>query len=814
MNEIQSNSAPETPRMKTRRSQLAWRLALVLFTAVLAIEAVIFVPSFLSKEQELLTEIKSEAVNSIAVLLMDHEDTTTSTLSVHRKLIFERTPIVGFVVYRDNWAVVASAGEPVELRPSQWQYALNQPLKRVEQGQFVDVFWTPADLNAPYYAAARLNTAQIDGALQSYSLHILILTLLIASVATISILVALDKMVLKPVLALHGAVVGAAQDVSEAHIWTISDTGVGEIGELTLAINEILRTVSENFRSLRRNNEELVAESQRRLEAEKQAGTAHKRLLEAIEAFPGGFAVFDTDDRLALSNATYREYYPASAELMKPGVCFTDMVRAGVSADRQIGKYARGAYWLRDRIAEPQAGLTDSERLLATGRWVHIRERRTEDGDIVSVWSDISDRKTAESERREIQQQFFHAQKTDALGTLAGGVAHDFNNLLAIILGNAKLLELDIAPGAAGREELDAISNAGNRAKNLVKQILTFARQDTGDQEAVDLREITQETLSLITATMPKSIKTEGRLSGSATIVGDPTQIHQVIMNLCINARDAIGDATGEILVELDDRPPTRDWPDEGESNTDASTAEQRIKFSHDHRGSYLWMGQPPNGQSLCLIVSDTGPGIEPEIFERIFDPFFTTKEVGKGTGLGLAAMQGIIRSHGGALYVETIRGQGTRFEISFPQAPAAALPRADRSMIEHRATGTILVLDDEPDIVSMLRKSLERKGYMVDGMSDAEAALSAVKQSPDRWSVIISDINMPRLSGTEFARAVRDIRPTLPIILCTGSLNIMPAGDDLADLDLPVIQKPIQDGQLFETIQQSILISKKGKNT
>lgn len=809
MNGLPTDHAPPQPRPQARRSALAWRLALVLFSAIVAVEAAIFVPSFLEREQELLTEIKSEAVSSISVLLLDHRETTASELSRHNKFLFERTPVAGYVVYQDNGAVVAAAGEAVELRPSRWKYALNQPLRRTEQGAFVDVLWMPVDLQAPFIVAARLSAGHVGATLQTYTIRIVVLALLSALVATTAILVALNNMVLKPVLALHHAVGGAGQDVSKAHEWVIDELGVGEIGELTEAVNKILLSVSENFRTVQQNNAGLVEEVQRRLEAEERAGQSNKRLLEAIEAFPGGFAIFDAADRLVLCNATYREFYPASAEWIQPGVCFADMVREGVMADRRQGKYSRGAFWLRERILEHQAGKTIAERRLATGRWVRIRERRTEEGGIVSIWSDISSRKKIEAERKEIQAQFFQAQKNDALGTLAGGVAHDFNNLLAIMLGNAKLLEMDIAPGAAGREELDAISSAGNRAKNLVKQILTFARQDNGGHEVVDLRDITEEAVSLISATLPKSIETECKLAESAKIFGDPTQIHQIIMNLCINARDAIGEHSGKILIELEDSPAPQKWPANHDTASDIESPEQRMRFEHHNYGSVLWMGSPPSGHYFRLSVSDTGAGIDGDTFERIFDPFFTTKEVGKGTGLGLAAVQGIIRSHEGALHVETRPGHGTRFEISFPIRDFEASETAGHEEIQYLSRGQILVLDDEPSIATMLRKSLERKGYFVDCMNDSQAALDAVSQTPDKWDAIISDINMPGLSGTDFAQAVRGIKPNLPVVLCTESLIDSPSNPEAARKNnRPVIRKPVQVEELVETIQRSLSLA------
>ncbi|MDA1327297.1 MAG: ATP-binding protein [Proteobacteria bacterium] len=728
----------------------------------------------------------------------------------HSELVFSRTPIVGFVLYGKNGQVLWAAGESVELRLGQRRATAdplppNDQFKRTEDGTRFETYWTPADLSAPYRVAVRLDSSHIGDLLTDYTISIIMRVLAVAAALTIVLLIALNRAVLRPVFAIHQAIRGAGGDLGHAHEWVIEDPADGEIGELTIAVNQILRNVSENFRTGQKQNEEILQEASRRLNAEKDARLKHRQLVEAIEAFPGGFAVFDAEDRLMLSNETWKEFYPECTDLIVPGVKFEDILRAGVAADRKRGHYAYGAYWLKGRMEQHRNGTTNMERRLSTGRWMRSTERRTEDGGVLGIWTDISERKAAETERAALQAQFYQAQKNDALGTLAGGIAHDFNNLLAIILGNAKLLEADIVPEAPGREELDAITGAGSRAKDLVKQILSFARQDAARFEFIDLHDVTEETLALMRATLPKSITTEARLGGSAPIFGDPTQMHQIVMNLCINARDAIGDKPGKLIVDLGDASPSPDWPPEPDNWTDTTGPAERVVFQQDGNRSAMWMGAQPAGAHIRLSVSDNGSGIEPDTFQKIFDPFFTTKDVGKGTGLGLAAVQGIIRSHGGSIHVDSTPGEGTKFEIRIPRQEGDIQAPADEPLADGQGFGRILLIDDEDQIVTVLRKSLERKGYEVTGMTDSTLALQAVESEPDRWDIIITDINMPRLTGIQMAQAIHSIRPDLPLILCSGSMEAMPQQELSDRYCSAVMEKPVRETDLFHAIQRCL---------
>jgi signal transduction histidine kinase/CheY-like chemotaxis protein len=802
------NGANKRRRLRVRSSRLGQRIVLSMFVTLLTVNAISFVPSYLNREQELLHDLERQGAKTITVLLSESADHLRESLIRHSELVFSRTPIVGFVVYSKNGQILWSAGESVELRLGQLRapsnpLPTNDQFERTEDGTRFETFWTPSELSAPYSVAVRLDSSHIGELLADYTVAIVLRVLAVAAALTIVLFIALNKVVLKPVIAIHQSLRGAGDDLGSAHEWVIENPSDGEIGDLTVAVNQILRNVSENFRTGQKQNEEILEQAKSRLQAEEEARIKHRQLVEAIEAFPGGFAVFDDEDRLMLSNETWKEFYPECTDIIVPGVKFGDILRAGIAADRKRGHYAYGAYWMKDRMEQHRNGTTDMERRLSTGRWMRSTERRTEDGGVLGIWTDISERKEAETERAELQAQFFQAQKNDALGTLAGGIAHDFNNLLAIILGNARLLEVDIAPDAPGREELDAITGAGNRAKDLVKQILSFARRDAGQFEVIDLQSVTEEALSLMRATLPKSITTEARLGGSAPIVGDPTQMHQIVMNLCINARDAIGDMPGRLIVELGDASASPDWPAEPDNWTDTESPAQRVIFQQDGDRSFMWMGAQPAGVHVRLRVSDSGCGIEPETFQKIFDPFFTTKDVGKGTGLGLAAVQGIIRSHGGSIHVESMPGEGTDFEIRIPRHEGEVQMPANEPLVEGQGSGRILLVDDEDQIVTVLRKSLERKGYEVTGMTDSSLALQAIENEPDRWDVIITDINMPRLNGIQIAQAVHSVRPNLPVILCSGSMETAHRQDLNDRYCSAVVEKPVQETDLIHAIQR-----------
>ncbi|HEX2010487.1 MAG TPA: response regulator, partial [Roseateles sp.] len=338
------------------------------------------------------------------------------------------------------------------------------------------------------------------------------------------------------------------------------------------------------------------------------------------------------------------------------------------------------------------------------------------------VVTDISERKKAEADRQQFEAQLRHIQKMESIGTLAGGIAHDFNNILGAILGNVDLARGELGQSHAALSNLDEIHKASVRARNLVRQILTFSRREPQELQTQQLRPVIEETYKLLRATLPAGIEIHLALTDVPLHVqADATQIQQVLMNLCTNAWHALKDGAGRIDIGLE---PV--WLDEA--------AAQRL-------------GGLARGAYTRLWVKDNGAGIPAEIRERIFEPFFTTKPVGRGTGLGLSVVHGILAAHHGAIDVESEPGQGSAFHMYFPcveqQADAtiaqAAAPEAIMGHGEH-----VLYVDDDETMILVVERILQRAGYRVSTFQDAHQAIAALREHPETFDFIVTDFNMP----------------------------------------------------------------------
>jgi PAS domain S-box-containing protein len=364
------------------------------------------------------------------------------------------------------------------------------------------------------------------------------------------------------------------------------------------------------------------------------------------------------------------------------------------------------------------------------------------------MW-DISKRKQADAERRQMEEQIRQSQKMEALGGLAGGIAHDFNNILTAINGNARLALHDLPNDDAIRTNLDEISRAAKRATDLVSRILAFSRNEEPALRPVDMRAVVEEAIRLLRATMPAMI--EIRFDAPAAIpqvFADATQIHQVIMNLGSNARDAMSTRGGVLTIAL------------GEVPLD---------------GRLTMLAPEIRGQAcLCLTVEDTGVGITPENLDRIFEPFFTTKAPGHGTGMGLAMVHGIVRRHGGVILASSHLGRGTKFEMYFPGAPSIdAEPATAKPPAVCGHGERILYVDDEEPLVFLASRMLTRIGFHVDGRTDPKQALREFERDPYRWDMVISDLGMPGMSGLDLAAELLRIRPDVPLMLTSGYVRL-----------------------------------------
>jgi PAS domain S-box-containing protein len=416
--------------------------------------------------------------------------------------------------------------------------------------------------------------------------------------------------------------------------------------------------------------------------------------------------------------------------------------------------------------------------------WLHARGRCLRDASgrplrFVGSSIDVTERKNAEAEKERLERQLRHAQKLESMGTLAGGIAHDFNNILGAIIGYGELAQAKAAPGSAERHYLDNVMHAAGRAKQLVEQILTFSRSGLAERVAVDVRAVVAETLELLTASLPPAIKLVTTLdAGGAAIMGDPTQLHQVVMNLCTNAMQAMPDG-GVLEVMLE---------------AERLDAERRLSHGTLAAGDYL-----------RLRVRDAGTGIPAAVVDRIFDPFFTTKGVGRGTGLGLSLVHAIVSDLDGAIDVTTAEGKGTTFTIWLPTRAEASQPeRAAAGEVPTGRGQTVMVVDDEPALVALAEETLAELGYEPIGFKSSVAALAAFRAAPQRFDAVITDETMPDLTGTDLARDLRKLRPDIPIIVMSGY-----AGTQLVNRTTPlgvteILRKPLVRRDIAESLERA----------
>ena len=367
-----------------------------------------------------------------------------------------------------------------------------------------------------------------------------------------------------------------------------------------------------------------------------------------------------------------------------------------------------------------------------------------------STCFDITERKRAEEERRRLEVELFQSQKMEAVGTLAGGIAHDLNNILGGILGYTELvLTTHITQDHPARKYIDGVLRGIDRARDLVSHINTFSRKEKKQRKLIGLGPVIKEALKLIKATLPANIEMRERITDvERTIFADPTQMHQVVMNLCTNAAHAMKEKGGILDVSLS----------QVTFGTDDAAFHPNLKTGIEYE---------------LLIVRDTGAGIDPKNIPRIYDPFFTTKKQGEGTGLGLSVVYGIIKGHDGVICVESEPGQGSTFRVYIPTIIAAR--EGKNEQIDEDMPGgseRIMFVDDETALTTIFKIQFESLGYSVDVYNDPMEALAAFQKEPQSFALITTDMTMPRMMGIDLARELTQIRPDLPVILCTGAVE------------------------------------------
>ncbi len=353
---------------------------------------------------------------------------------------------------------------------------------------------------------------------------------------------------------------------------------------------------------------------------------------------------------------------------------------------------------------------------------------------------DLSPQLNLARQQRQLEEQLRQSQKMAAIGTLAGGIAHDFNNLLAAILGYAELALLKLPPGIALQREIRQILKAGGKASELVNQILAFSRKETTKRILLQPGVLIKEVIKLLRGTIPTTITIRENITATDhVILANPTQLHQVVMNLCTNAFHAVEEEGGEISLSLE--PVVKSIP-----------------------------ASQPKREWIKISVKDNGCGIDPANLDRIFEPYFTTKPSGKGTGMGLAVVHGIVESHEGRVEVKSVKGEGTSVQVYFPVVTGIETQKAQQE--KQSLVGgneSILVVDDEQMVADYLKGFLEQLGYKITVCNNGNDALTTFENDPQGFDVVITDQTMPGKTGFEIARTMLSLRPELPIILCSG---------------------------------------------
>jgi len=385
-----------------------------------------------------------------------------------------------------------------------------------------------------------------------------------------------------------------------------------------------------------------------------------------------------------------------------------------------------------------------------------------------------------QEERARLENELQQMKRAEVIGRLAGGIAHDFNNILAAILGNAELARLEYGQNKDLADMLDSILSAGERARELIVQILSYSRQRRTEPVPLDIAPALHESLKLLRSGTPATVEIVTEIPESLPLVlADATEVHRILINLGTNAVQAMGPGGGRVTI----------------------SAIESFGGEEAHP-------EIPRGRSVCLRVEDNGAGMDDRTLQRIFDPFFTTKELGKGSGLGLSVVKGIIESLNGVIVVESTPDSGTTFRVFFPIVSGSSVRRmvspAAQPVMSDRAERIFLV-DDEPQVLSVGRRTLEGLGYEVSAYGSATAALTAFLAEPRRWDIVITDFAMPGLNGVELARQIRTRRRDIPIILCTGFGGAVDAAAAKAIGVVCVINKPFRRQELSEAVAKAL---------
>ena len=528
-------------------------------------------------------------------------------------------------------------------------------------------------------------------------------------------------------------------------------------------------------------------------QAEEALRESEQRLKIILHGSPISTFVIDKDHRVIYWNEALEhlsgiktedivgtcDHWKAFYDSKRP--CMADLIVDG--ALEAIPEWYPSKFSKSQLINEAYEAIDFFPSLKGKGKWLRFTAAviRNTAGDLVGAietLEDITESKQTDEERKKLEAQLMQAQKMEALGTLAGGIAHDFNNILSAIIAYAEGGKHIVPDTDKVRKNIDEILKVSSRARDLVKQILAFSRRTKHEYIQLKLDATVKESLKMLRAILPKTIEIRQNLPANGRVMADSTQIHQVVMNLCSNAAHAMGERGGVLDVSL--------------NKVDV------------HEGAEAFALDLPPGPYLRLSVSDTGHGMTPEVLERIFEPYFTTKEKGRGTGLGLSVVHGIVKSHKGAITCKSIPGEGTTIDIYLPEIEfkkEAAAPRSGMSSLN--GTERILFIDDEQILGKAVKEGLRNLGYRVVTRTSSIEALDLFRKHPDQFDLVITDIIMPVMSGDRLAQEMLRIRHNIPVILCTGYSEQMTEekAKELGAQEL--IMKPMEMRDLAHTIRK-----------
>ncbi len=549
---------------------------------------------------------------------------------------------------------------------------------------------------------------------------------------------------------------------------------IKDLSILTHAVDMALEKarLREENRRYQKHLEQMVAERTKALEQANENLLEHKRqLMSVLDNIRAGIAIVEINTRQIV-------YVNPAAEAM---------IR--LPAEKILGSKRHDIFCPPNececQILDFGREIETDEKTLRTGDGRELPVLKTVTRTIykgkeclLESFIDLTAQKAAAKEKAALEAQLRQAQKMEALGTLAGGIAHDFNNILGAIIGYAELSFMDLDDlDHPIHQKLKSILHAGNRAKDLVTQILAFSRMQEHILTPIRIDPIIKEVIKLLKASLPADIKLETQIKARQHVLADAGQIHQVIMNLCTNAYHAMENGGGTLTVSLESVLLEEGCPD-------------------------LPVDLPP-GWYLKLNVEDTGVGISPSVLDNIFDPYFSTKDKNKGTGLGLAVVHGIIKSHGGVIDVKSNPGEGTAFHVFLPVTDDNLESETEKPVPLPRGTEKILVVDDEKDLVDIGCQMLKRLGYDVTSAVGSAEALKIFRESPRRFDLVITDMNMPMMTGDLLAAEIVRIRPGIPILLCTGFSERVDKNRALLAGIRKLVMKPLAMNILAESVRE-----------